>query len=239
MTLSTAMNAAVSEQSVTLFTAVQIALPTYTINLLDTAGYVTFAVNGVSTTFTGSDSVFGSLASVQAVGSTMGNEAPRCAITLLPPTDEAIGALANPSAQGSPVRAYEGVVDQVTGAVVGTPHLFWSGLLDVAYKIEDGAMRSVELDTVSVLGRFLTRDEGRRLTVAWQQQHFPGSRGLAFNVLATEQPAWGVEGISGVTGFGGGVFVGGSGGTTVGGGAGGGGRDLNDGGIGGLDRFDF
>lgn len=208
MTLSAQMNAAISASEVTIFNALQIILPTMTINLLDKASVVTFPVNGVATTFTGLDPVFGSLSSIDPAGSQMGNETPRCSIVLLPPSKEAIGVLTDPNIQGAPVRAYVGVLDQNTGQVVGDPLQFWSGVIDVGYAIDDGTSHSVELDTVSVLAKFLTRKEGRRLTVAWQQTHFPGSRGLAFNVAATETPVWGADGINGTgisTGTGGSV----------------------------------
>lgn len=218
MTLETTMATAVNLPTVTLFTAVQIVLPTVTINLLDAAGVVTFPVNGVSTTFTGRDSVFGTLASIGAVGSTMGNETPRTSITVMPPTVEAVGVLADPTVQGCSVRAYEGAFDPATGAVIGTPHQFWSGIIDVAYAITDQFSRSVEIDTVSIMAKFLQRNEGLRLNVAWQSQHFANATGLRFNVAATTNPTWGIEGVSG-TGFGGAISGGGGTGGTVGGGS--------------------
>lgn len=214
MSLSPAMNTALAGSSVTIFDAVQIILPNQTINLITASGYVTFSVNGVMTTFEGLDPVFGSLAGVDPRGSQMGNETPRCSITLNPPTNEAVGVLCDPSVQGAKVRAYVGVVDQATGLVVGTPYQNWSGMLDVAYSVTDGQSFSVELDTVSILAKFLMKKEARRLTPAWQATHFPGSRGLAFNVAATETPVWGSEGVSG---------TGANGGTTFGGNVGGGG----------------
>lgn len=229
MTLETNFNTAVNADTVTLFTAVQIVLPGQTINLIDTAGFVTFAVDGVETTFTGSDPVFGTLMSVGAVGSQMGNETPRSVVVLQPPTVEAIGEIANVATQGSVVRAWEGAVDQSTGLVVGTPHLFWTGLIDVPAAVTDATTRMVEIDTVSVLARFLQKNEGIRLNLAWQHQHFGTASGLAFNVAATETPKWGAEGVFG-TGFGGSVGGGGgTGGTTGGGGfaGGGGGFDLD------------
>lgn len=220
MTLETALNTAINEQSVTLFTAVQIALPDQTINLIDTAGFVTFNVDGSPVTFTGSDPIFGTLMGVSAVGSQMGNETPRSTITIQPPTVEAMGHLAGVNVQGSVVRVWEGAVDQSTGAVIGTPHQFWTGLIDIPTAITDATTRMIELDTVSVLARFLQKNEGIRLNLAWQRHHFANAAGLAFNVQATETPKWGAEGVSG-TGFGG--AVGGGGGTSgTTGGAGGG-----------------
>jgi len=218
MSVSAGLNAALTASEVTVFNAVQIALPTMTINLLNSAGVVTFPVNGAATTFTGLDPIFGALASVDPAGSAMGNATPRCSIVLLPPSKEAIGTLTDPNIQGAPVRAYVGAFDNETGQVIGQPHQFWNGILDVAYGMDDGGSHSVELDTVSVLAKFLTRKEGRRLTVSWQQTHFPGARGLAFNVAATQTPSWGTEGIYGT-----GIMNGGTGGTV--GGIGGGGAD--------------
>lgn len=220
MSFDLTMANAVNLSTVTLFTAVQIVLPDHTINLLDAAGVVTFPVNGVSTTFTGSDSAFGTLASVGAVGSTMGSETPRTSIIVMPPTVEAMGVLTDPTVQGSSVRAYEGAFNPATGVVIGSPHQFWSGIIDVAYALSDQFSRSVEIDTVSIMAKFLQRNEGLRLNVAWQSQHFANATGLRFNVAATTTPTWGVEGVSG-TGFGGAISGGGGTGGTTGGGSGG------------------
>lgn len=217
MTIDATLNTALNQQEVTLFTAVQIALPTYTINLIDTAGFVTFPVNGVSTTFTGSDPVFGLLSSVGVSGSQMGAETPRCSIILLPPTVEAVGYLSQPEVQMSRVRCYEGAVNPATGAVIGQPTQFWSGIIDVPMAMHDQTARSIELDTVSVLAQFLQKNEGLRLNTAWHQHHFPTATGLRFNVAATETPVWGTEGIYGTGTFGGTVITGGTGGTGGGG----------------------
>ncbi|WP_295217340.1 hypothetical protein [uncultured Brevundimonas sp.] len=220
MSLSPAANAAIATGHITLFTACQIVLPDYTINLINSAGFVTFGVGGVQTTFKGSDPVYGTLAMVSAVASSMASESPRCSITLMPPTVEAIGELCQPEVQGSPVRTWEGFVDQVTGFVIGEPIMTWTGFIDVGYAMTDSASRSVELDTASQAERFMQASENERMNIAYQQTHFPGQRGLEYNVAATQNPTWGADGVYGVGLLGAGVPIAGTTGGVGGGGGG-------------------
>lgn len=222
MALSTSQANAYSQSSYITFTAAQFLLPNYTLNLIDTAGFVRFAVNGQMTVFEGSDPVFGTMAPIGAIPQTMASESSRLDITILPPTAEALGSLCQPNIQGCQVRVYEGVVHPETGAVIGTPYQTWNGFIDTPTVTISESKRTVVLSTATVIERFLMPDEGARLTPVWQQLHFPGQIGLAFNVDATVVPNWGKEGIS--QAFGGSTAIGGGngGGTTYGGGGGGG-----------------
>lgn len=218
MAVSIPMNAALNEESVTMFTAVQIALPAdplsdttdtdwfknyRTINLIDTAGFVkfdpkvAFISNGSLVTFTGCDDEYGSLGGVPTISASMSQESPRLQITLMPPTDEAVGLLCHPRVQGSPIRVWEGCVDNRTGEVIGEPYRCWTGFLDLAFVSRSAESRSVDIESATVIERFLMPSEGEKLTSEYLTYHYGGNaRGLDFNTEATEELVWGKEGIN-------------------------------------------
>lgn len=196
MSLNATMATAIDQQSVTLFTAVLIELDGHTISLLTTAGFATFDVDGSPMTFEGSDPIYGTIAGVTPISSSMASESPRVSVSMMPPSIAAIGSLAQPLVQGSPIRIWEGVLDELTGMVIGTPKRIWKGFLDTAKVTIGGQMRVVEIETATVSEKFLTPNEAARLTPTFQALHFPGQTGLRFNVAATNEIIWGKEGIS-------------------------------------------
>jgi len=199
MALHTALDAAIQGQSLRVFTAVQIALPqtptypAYNINLIDGAGSITFAVGAVSTTFTGDDPTFGTIGTISAVSEAIATEAPRVTVTLLPPSEVAVGQLNQPQYQGAPVKIWFGLVSELDGAVIGVPELLFSGRLDTAKTTAQANVRMVELDVASVFERLFIASEGDRLTLRWQQTVHPGETGLALNNSALNDPMWGAE----------------------------------------------
>lgn len=199
MALNTALDTGLKEQAIRVFTAVQMALPAagpypaYTLNLIDGAGFVTFFVNGVSTTFSGEDSLFGVLGTISAISEAVATEAPRVTITVFPPTSDAVGQLNQPLYQGAPVKIWFGLVNETTGAVIGQPELLFSGRLDTAKTTAQPNARVVELDVASVFERLFVAQEGDRLTDRWLQSIYPGATGLRLNNDALQDPMWGAE----------------------------------------------
>jgi hypothetical protein len=126
----------------------------------------------------------------------MSQESPRVSLTLLPPTDEAVGMISHPRVQGSPIRIWEGVVNTETGEVVGDPYRCWTGFLDLVFVQRSADSRSVEIESATVIERFLMPSEGEKLTSTFLTHHYgSGARGLDFNVDAMEEIVWGKEGI--------------------------------------------
>lgn len=199
MALDATLDTGLQSQAIRVFTAVQIALPAagpypaYTVNLIDGAGFVSFFVNGVSTTFTGEDPTFGVLGTISAVSEAIATEAPRVTITLLPPTSAAVGQLNQPLYQGAPIKLWFGLVNETTGAVIGVPELLFSGRLDTAKTTAQTNSRIVELDVASVFERMFVAQEGDRLTDRWHQTIHPGETGLRLNNDALQDPMWGAE----------------------------------------------
>jgi hypothetical protein len=205
MALDPTLNTAMQGQSLRWFTAFQIALPltdtyaAYNINLIDGAGTVTFPVNTVSTTFTGTDPVFGSIYNFSQVSASVASESPHVTIALLPPSEVAIGQLNQPKYQGARTKIWIGLVDVTTGAVIGVPKLIFAGFLDVAKTTANQNQQVIELDIASGFERMFAANEGDRLTSVFHNTIHPGETGFDLNNDALTDPMWGAEGTTGVS----------------------------------------
>ena len=183
-----------SAPSLRTFAAVKIDLQSTgtSINILDGSASITFAVDGVSTTFTGRDAIFGTLGGIDTIAEQIASEAPSVSVSIMPVSTNAIGELSQPKNQGSPVRIWFGLVNDLTGAVIGT-ELLWSGRLDTVVTNIQPNGQSCELVTVSAYDRLFAVNEGEALNKAWHQAIWPGETGLDFNVDSTVEIYWGGE----------------------------------------------
>lgn len=177
-----------------VFLAVRIELNSGpAINLIDGSGVVSFPVNGTPTTFTGYDPTFGTLASANSVAERVADEAPHFSLTILPPSTSALGTLNDPLQQGSKVYAWWGLVNDDSGAVIGTPELLWNGRLDtVKANISDHVM-TADIATVSAFDRLFAAEEGQRLNGEWHRSIWPGETGLDYVYDAQTDIMWGAE----------------------------------------------
>ena len=203
--LNTALSNALDQRSIRAFFAVQIELPNYTINLIDGSGAITFGGH----TFTGYDPVYGALDEVSPTTEAIATSAPTFSFKLLPPSENAIGGLAAPANQGAPVRAWFGVVNELTGQTIGTPELLWHGRFDTATINVSENSQSVDVMTVSAYDRFFASEEGERLNASWHTKFFPGETGLDQITQALQSPWWGAIGPGGATAKSGGGYSGG------------------------------
>jgi hypothetical protein len=205
MALDSTLNTAMQGQSLRWFTAIQIALPAtdsytaYNINLIDGIGVVTFPVNTVSTTFTGTDAVFGSLYNYSQISASVASEAPHVTITLMPPNETAIGQLNQPTYQGARTKIWIGLINVATGALDGAPKMVFAGMLDVAKTTVNQNQQLIELDIASGFERMFAANEGDRLTSVYHNTTYPGETGFDLNSDALTDPMWGAEGTTGVT----------------------------------------
>lgn len=161
----------------THFTAVEIVLPSATLRLCS-GGFVSFAVDGVSASFTARDSVYGTLGQVKTIKDGIDATAMSASIKLYPPTDTALAALAAPTAQGSMVRIWQGAVDQTTGLSDGAPELLFTGELDVPQLSVSAGSWELTLECITEEARQLEPDAQRRLSDAFHQKIWPGELGL-------------------------------------------------------------
>lgn len=194
MALNPTLAAALEGQAIRQFTAIRIEFSdAYVINLLDGSGTVTFTVDGSPVTFTGRDPTYGMLASATTLRETIATESPRFTFSLMPPTADAVGSLADPAHQGSPVRVWWGVVNEMTGAAIGVPELLWAGRLDFVKTILAEGSLIAEVETVSAYDRLYVVEEGARLNGVFHKSIWPGETGLDFVVAAGLTQYWGTE----------------------------------------------
>jgi hypothetical protein len=138
--LDPTLAAALAQSRFVLFGAVEIALPGYTLRLLDGAGEVPIDGN----VFVGRDPDWGVLDTIKGLSDSAGDSAAAPTIGLLPSGDLALAAMLDPALQGSPVRILVGVVDAASGLPAGAPYELFAGELDVATVRYDraGGMRT-------------------------------------------------------------------------------------------------
>lgn len=188
--LTPAFDAALAGSSVTVFGAVSIALPSYTLNLLDGSGTLSFG----SQTYVGRDATYGVLAACDNIQDGSSDNAPSIKITLIPASTAAAADLASANMQGSPVSIYVGAVNPATGAVIADPYLLFLGELDVPTLSARKDGRDLSYTVVSVLERCLTDDEGQRLSPGRQRAIYANDAGLDDVTGVESNVYWGVAG---------------------------------------------
>lgn len=187
--LTPQLDAALSADRPLIYGAVEIALPGYTLRLLDGSGTVLHGAD----TFTGSDPTFGVLAAIDAIEDGVGDEAPALNITLQPATDAAAADLSDPAMQGSRVRLWLGAITRTTGATIVDPFLLFDGELDVPTLKVGLRDRSLEYECVSGFERFFGDDEGMRLSDSFHKSIWATETGLANMSGIIKTVYWGTK----------------------------------------------
>jgi len=188
--VDSALKTALSQPVVTLFGALRIELPNYTIRLLD--GSASLVIDGE--TYVGRDETFGVIATISDLNEEIGDSAPEISVTLMPPDLPATAALANPAMQGSVARLMVGAVDPITGIVLGQPETVFLGEIDVPkIEVDQSGARTVEFTIVSVFERLFEVEEGQRASNGWHQSIWPGELGLEFMTGTDVNLYWGVK----------------------------------------------
>ncbi|WP_051132568.1 hypothetical protein [Sphingobium bisphenolivorans] len=184
------LKSALAQPSVLLFGALRIALPAYTIRLLDGSG--TLQIGGE--TYVGCDDVFGTIAELSELSEEIGDQAPEITIKLFPPNVSAAATLASPDMQGCSVQLLVGAVNMTTGAVIGTPEVVFLGEIDVpTVDIDAQGERSVSFTVVSVFERLFEVEEGQRASNGWHQSIWPGELGLEHMTGTDVNLYWGAK----------------------------------------------
>lgn len=199
--MTPAMSLALAESVVTMFGAVRIELPGHVIRVLDGASEVTFG----GEIYGGIDPLYGTLGTADAMSDGAGDEAPAVSFGFLPPDATAIAGLANPLAQGSPVRMIVGAV--ANGAVVADPLTLFEGVLD-QIDLDVGAGQSLDINCVSAMERFFDNQEGVRLSPTHHKSVWPGETGMDQVTGVTRKVYWGTAAPAGTAS----IAVGGGGG---------------------------
>lgn len=185
-----ALKNALSQPSVLLFGALKIALPGYTLRLVD--GSATIIITGE--TYVGIDPNFGTISSISELTEEIGDSAPEVTVTLFPPDVSAAAFLSHPNMQGSIATLMTGAVDPISGIAIGAPEVLFMGEIDVpTIDFDQSGARTVEYTIVSVFERMFEVEEGQRASNAWLQNIHPGALGLMYMTGTDKNIYWGVK----------------------------------------------
>ena len=130
-------------------------------------------------TYFGRHPVYGVLSSVGSIKDGADAQTTRVDIVILPASDVATAALGNPSTQGVRVQWWEGVIDPVTGGLMGLPELKFDGEIDKP-RLQVGDSWSLTLECGTQAERQLERNADWRLNDAFHQTIWPGELGLIY-----------------------------------------------------------
>lgn len=218
--MSPAMEAALAGERAIVFAAIDMDTPDRKVRLLVNGGFIDIPASGYllsedgsplldeaghpiaaeATRYESRDDVFGVFSSIEEITDGVGAEAPSVQLTLTPPAETPVGQVAAVELQGSPVRIWVGVVDPVTGQVIGEPMLLISGDIDTAaIQIDEEGNLSVVDEITSVFEEFFLANDLARLSDGFHQYLWPGELGCSFVTWVTHQIYWGSEAPDGVT----------------------------------------
>lgn len=189
MSADPTLTAALAQDGVWMFGALKIELPGKTLRLLDGSAVMTIG----GETYAGSDEQFGTVAAVDVLSESTGDEAPEVRISLHPTDATALAILCNPAMQGARVTIMVGAVDVATMTPIGAPDIQFLGEIDVPTLRTSQGQRVLEMSAVSVFERLFEIDEGQRATDGFHQAIWPGETGLAAVTGTTDKLYWGAK----------------------------------------------
>lgn len=167
----------------------QIDLPARTVRLCD-GGFIVFG----GETFRDSDSVLGTIASIESMSEGATDEIPALDLTFNPPGPVAFTELTAGALQRSQVRLWLAEYNVATNAIVGTPDLLFLGQLDQPAIRYSRTEYSISISCVSLAEWMFELDTGNALSDTEHQSRYPGELGHA-NATGLQVPiAWGVTG---------------------------------------------
>lgn len=191
MALHAATAAALAQPTVLMSLCMELRLPGYDLRLSD-AGFYHFTWESEVRSFAASDPTYGTLGGVGPISDGVASDAPSIEVVLFPPTNAAMASLSSPEAQGSLLRVWVVVLDQVTGAVIGTPELWFKGNTDVPSVSIGERTDAVSITVNSVLFAAKQADEGARLNGGFHKRAWPGELGLDYSGN-NQTDYWGAE----------------------------------------------
>lgn len=187
--LHPALDAALANDRVIIFGALEMQFDSGTVRLLD--GSAEIEINGE--TFVGEEPDFGVWEAIDDFEDGTGDEAPGLTVTILPASDEAALAMSSPDVQGAPVIAMIGAVTESTGLVIGEPYQLIIGEIDVPVHKIGLRSSSVEFNCVGGMERLFFADEGIRLAPSFHEQVWPDETGFSHVTGVADFDYWGMQ----------------------------------------------
>lgn len=189
MALDASLDAALQGAAPLVCLLLKAELPDHTTRILDGAAEVTFGAES----YTGEDSVYGTLDGIETMTEQVGTEAPLIRLTFLPATLTALADLTNPANQGSPVTIWFAALSPSTGLLIGEPEMLFFGELDTADADVNSSSTVISMNAASAWERLFDANEGQRLNNAFIQSIYPGALGAAFVISIQRDLPWGYD----------------------------------------------
>ena len=186
METTPALDNALNQPYVRFFLAGKAELPGHTAYLLEASGRVTWSEG----TFTGEDSLLGTINAIDTINDGIGDQAPQLTVKFNPDSDAAAIEICSPDMQGSRMRIWLGAMDN-NGTVIADPYLLFDGELDLPTLSIDYGTRELQYDCVSSFEKLFMLDEGNRLNQSHHQEVWPGEEGLNHVTGVTRTVVWG------------------------------------------------
>lgn len=172
-------------------TMVRFQLPGEALCLTD-GGFVIFdAGEGEGPeTYLGRHPVYGVMSKVSSAKDGADSGTPRVSVDILPASDIAAAALGAPNVQGGRFQWWEGVIDPVSGFLIGAPELKFVGEIDKPRLSVDEESWSLTLECGAEAERQLEANADWRLNNSFHQLIWPGELGLSFVDGVTRKLTW-------------------------------------------------
>lgn len=168
-----------------LATLIRIELPDGVACLTD-GGFVDYA----GERYLGNHPDYGILSAVSPIRDGAETQETRIDLTLFTGSDEGLAALSSPVAQDSRIQWWEGVIDPVSGLLIGEPDLMYDGVLDVAH-LSVGSERPLVLTCGSQAERQLEPNADWRLNHNFHTRIWgPEERGLEHMTNVLKKSEW-------------------------------------------------
>ena len=166
----------------------QIDLPTRSVYLCE-GGFLAWGGN----TFVSSDSMLGTISSIDALEEGVGNQVPAMQVTMLPPSTSGPADLAQPGWQKCHARFWQANYDASAGTLVGTPEPMFDGFIDQVQLVIGKAQRELVMQVVSQLEQLFEQNIGNSLNTTWHKSIWSGETGHEQANGLTLPVAWGAQ----------------------------------------------
>ena len=144
-------------------------------------------------TYTPTDTLVGSISSIEAMEEGIGEQIPALDITFAPPDASALSVFSDGAIQKSPVRLWIAEFDIDTGEVVGTPELRFIGFVDQPQVSVAFRQFSIAISVVPEMEWLFQRDTGNGLSATFHKSLYAGETGHDNATGLNISTAWGVE----------------------------------------------
>lgn len=166
----------------------KIEFPAHTVHLTD-GGFLVYEGD----TYTATDSLVGTIASIDGLDEGQTGSIPALDITFNAPASATLTTFSSGALQRATVRLWLAEFDVETGLVIGTPDLQFLGQLDQPLASIGRGSFTVSVTCVSKAEWIFERDIGNAMSATFHKDIYPGETGHDNATGLAVPAAWGVE----------------------------------------------